>query len=397
MIARIGIGIAAALVLLVLFGSGKMVEFVDSNEIVIIQTPKGSLIHATSAGPWLQYFGSEQSFKRREQLWFAVQGKDDDGASMKIRFNDNGHARISGSIAWEMPTDPTNLTRIFQQYRTQDAVENQLVKPVVEKAVYMTGPLMSSTESAAERRNELLQLIEDQIENGIYLTRTVQVEEQDQITKEKRWRSVAEIVRDKEGKIVRAAESPLADFGIKTFNLTINEVKYDAAVEGQIQQQQAAIMAVRISMANAQKAEQDARTAAEKGKADAATAKWEQEKLNATLVAEAEGKRKAEEQNALAMEFYKRAQTAKGEAEYAYRSKLMQADNALEKRLEAYVETQKVWAKAVADYKGNWVPAINSGGNGANGAGSGMQTLVDMLSVKTAKDLGLDLGLQPKK
>ena len=83
-----------------------------------------------------------------------------------LRFNDNGHAAISGSVAWEMPTDTKCLRKIFEQYRNQAAVERDLVKPIVEKAVYMTGPLMSSTESAAGRRNELLQLIEDQIENG---------------------------------------------------------------------------------------------------------------------------------------------------------------------------------------------------------------------------------------
>jgi regulator of protease activity HflC (stomatin/prohibitin superfamily) len=260
----------------------------------------------------------------------------------------------------------------------------------------MTGPLMSSTESAAERRNELLQLIEDQIENGIYLTRTTQLEEEDPITKEKRRRNVAEIVKDKDGNVVRAAESPIKDFCIKTFNLTINEVRYDKEVEQQIQQQQQAIMAVRIAMANAQRAEQDARTVAEQGKADAARAKWEQEKENATIVAKAEGEKKQATLRAEAAKFYKEEQLLKAEADAGYRAKIMAADNALEKRLEAYVETQKIWAAAVANYKGNWVPAISSSGGGS-GAGSGMQTLVDMLSLKTARELGIDAGLQPKK
>ena len=397
MMRRFIAGTVAVIAVVFMFAGGKLVEFVDSNKIAIIQGVYGNLTFATSPGPWGQWFGTVESFARREQLWFmAAKTKDDKDNAMRIRFNDNGHGVISGSIAWEMPIEQKCLTRIFQQYRTQQALEDQLVKPIVQKAIYMTGPLMSSTESAAERRNELLQLIEDQIENGVYLTRTVSLEEEDPITKEKRRRNVAEIVKTQDHKIVRAADSPLREFCIKTFNLTINEVRYDKEVEAQIQQQQQAIMAVRISMANAQKAEQDARTVAEQGKADAARAKWEQEKVNSTLVAAAEGKRKAEEQNAIAMEFYKKAQSARAEADGGYKRALMQADGALDKRLEAYVETQKIWAAAVKEIKTPLVPTIVSGG-GAGGPGSGIQTLVDILSARGLKDLDLDLRQQPKK
>ena len=34
----------------------------------------------------------------------------------------------------------------------------------------MTGPLMSSKESYAEKRNELLRLMEDQVQRGVYRT-----------------------------------------------------------------------------------------------------------------------------------------------------------------------------------------------------------------------------------
>ena len=294
MLQKLFLGAVGAALLVVLLAGSKLIEFVDSNEIAIIQGVYGNLTFATTAGPWGQWFGTVETFKRREQLWFTTTDKDKSSA-LRIRFNDNGHGEILGSLAWEMPTDPKCLTRIFQQYRTQDAVEKQLVKPVTEKAIYMAGPLMSSTESAAERRNELLQLIEDQIENGVYLTRTVSLEEDDLITKEKRRRNVAEIVKDAKGQVVRAADSPLREFCIKTYNLTINEVRYDKEVEGQIQQQQKAIMAVRIAMAKATEAEQNTRTISEQGKATAAQAKWEQETINSTLVAEAEGKKRAEE------------------------------------------------------------------------------------------------------
>ena len=69
----------------------------------------------------------------------------------------------------------------------------------------------------------------------------------------------------------------------------------------------------------------------------------------------------------------------------------MNADGALDKKLDAYVEIQKAYASAIENYKGNWMPSSVSGG--AAVAGSGAQQMIDLLSVKAAKDLGLDMGI----
>lgn len=389
--------VATAVLLFALIFSGSVLEYVDSDEIAIIQYLGGSLQFATEPGPYWQGLGMVENYKKRTQFWFSVksdQGKKED-ESIRIRFNDQSHAKISGSIAWEMPLKPDCLRAIFQKYRTQSAIEHQLVRTVMEKAVYMTGPLMSSTESAAERRNELLQLIEDQVENGIYLTVTVQEKQPDPITGEIRNVNIVKLVKDAKGMTVRAAESPLKEFCIRTFNLSINEIKYDPEVEKQIQQQQAATMQVRIAIAQAKEAEQKTITTAEQGKANAAQAKWLQEKENATVVAKAEGLRRAEEQNAIAAKFYRDAQLLKAEGDAGYRQRIMQADGALALRLETYLESQKVWAKAVQEYKGQWVPSIQSGSG--TGGGNAAMTLIDLLSAKTARDLGLDLGLPGTK
>jgi hypothetical protein len=73
----------------------------------------------------------------------------------------------------------------------------------------------------------------------------------------------------------------------------------------------------------------------------------------------------------------------------------MEADGALEKKLQAYIEVSKLYANAIKDYKGNWVPSVvMGGGNGAQTAGSGVQELIDLLTVKTAKALGLDMSIR---
>src|SRR2546430_512902 len=149
----------------------------DATQVMVIQYPTGTLVVHTTPGFKLQWWGTSTKYNKRSQYWFST-AKDQGAAtdqSIKVRFNDGGHAQLSGSIAWEIPTDDKTLLLLHTKYGSQVAVEQQLVRTVVEKAVYMTGPLMSSKESYAERRNDLIHDIEDQIQNGIYQTRTEQV------------------------------------------------------------------------------------------------------------------------------------------------------------------------------------------------------------------------------
>lgn len=64
------------------------------------------------------------------------------------------------------------------------------------------------------------------------------------------------------------------------------------------------------------------------------------------------------------------------------------ADGALEQKLAAWVKAQEAWSKAIAEYKGAWVPTVQMGDQ--KGSGNGANALMDLLTTKTAKDLALD-------
>ncbi len=81
-------------------------------------------------------------------------------------------------------------------------------------------------------------------------------------------------------------------------NLSINSIDYDSSVEGQIKSQQSLTMQVQTAMANAKKAEQDAITTEQQGKADAAKAKWDQEVLKAKAVTAAQQQKEVAALNA---------------------------------------------------------------------------------------------------
>ena len=166
--------------------------------------------------------------------------------------------------------DVVNLTKIHTKFKGQAAVQSALIETITGKAVYLSGPLMSSRESYAEKRNNLLFYIEDQIQRGVYKTVQIEKHVKDSITGAEKTATVVELVLDKDGKPQRQEEAVLDQFGIKAFNFAIKRLPYDGTVEAQIKEQQKITMEVQTSMADAKKAEQRAITVAEQGKANAA-------------------------------------------------------------------------------------------------------------------------------
>lgn len=367
--------------------------YLESTSVLVVQYPWGELVTHTEPGIYPRFFGAIQKYPLSSQFSFSMQPNQGDDAdqSLRLRFNDGGHASVSGVIRWEIPTDAEHLTAVHRKFGSAKAIEQQLIRPTMESAAYTTGPLMSSTESSAEKRNLLLQYMQDQAKSGTYQTRTVAIKIDDPISGVEKTVNAAEIVTEN-GKPVREQESPITHFGINLLPISINQVKYDKEIEIQIQNRQKAIQDVQIAQANALKAEQEAITAAKQGEALAAKAKWEQEVIKAQKVTEAQQKLEVAQLEAQAAEQYKRKQILEGEGEAQKKQLIMNADGALDKKLEAYVEIQKAYATAIENYKGNWVPSYVSG-NAATVSGSGAMQMIELLSIKAAKDLGLDMGI----
>lgn len=375
--------------------SGSLVETVDADEIAVIQAPiSGELKPYISPGLKFQGFGTVTKYKKESQYWFSAledQGGKED-RSIRIRFNDGGHARMSGSVRWRMPMDEDNIEKVHMTYGSQKAVEQQLVRTVIEKAVYMTGPLMSSKESYAERRNDLISFIDDQASIGVYNTTTKEVKGTDPLSGKEKTFTVVEINTDSSGVFQRQEVSPLKDSGVSIYNLSLNTIKYNEVIEKQIAQQQNATMQVQTAIAKAKEAEQDAIRAEKEGQAKAARAKWEQEVIKAQVVTEGEQQKEVAKLSMEAAEYYKQEQILKGEGDAARKKLVMSADGALDKKLEAWVQVNQRYAEAIQNYQGNWVPTTVMGSNSGKSTG-GAQDFIDLMMMKTAKDLSLDISV----
>jgi RNase P/RNase MRP subunit POP5 len=403
-ISPLKIGIAAVLVLALVVAFWSCAEFLDAKHVMVVQYPDGGLRPATEPGIYPQWFGTVTKYERRAQYSFGIKGSAN--PPLKIRFNDGGHAEISGAVSWEMPTKPEQLIRLQKDFASQEAIDSQLVSKVLNNAIYFSGPLMSSTESSGERRAEMLQYVEDQAKNGIYKMVTRPEKQKDAITGLEKMVNVVEIVRDANGVPQRSAGSAIGDYGITLVQTTVEDIKYDSVVEGQIKQRQEAITQVQIALANAKKADQDKLTVEAQGAANAAKSKWEQEVVKAREITKAEQEKRVAELSAEkerevaklnkeAAEYTKAEQILLGQGEAERKKLVMSADGALEKKLEAYNKAIAELSSAIKEAKpGAWSPQVVMGGTG--GANSGI-ALVDLLMAKTARDLGLDLGIGGKE
>lgn len=366
-------------------------EDVDAGEVVVIQDPVDGDLHVYKEPGWQwQGWGRATHYKKSKQFWFnSSKDPDEVNNSIDVKWNDGGHASISGSIRYDLPMVDATLIQLHSTFSSQEAIENALIKTNIQKAVYMTGPLMSSKESYAEKRNALIFYIEDQASRGVYKTRQIEVKEADPLTGEEKMITRVEITEKTPGQPLRQEESPIKNYGIHLYNLSINEIAYDKNVEDQIRTQQQAIMNVQTAIANAKKAEQDAITIAKQGEALAAKAKWEQEVIKAKLVTEAESRNRVAELDLSTARLNKDKQILDGQGEAEKKRLVMSANGALEQKMEVWLKSQEYWANAFSKYQGNVTPMYMSGGSGSTG--NAAANFMDIMMMKSAKDLNLDM------
>lgn len=379
--------------------SGMWVENIPAGEIVVIQHPiDGDLMVYTAPGMVAQNFGKITHYKKSFQLWFSNKPQDGtiEDQSIKVRFNDGGHAAISGSVRVDLPTSYDEVIAFHTKFGSQEAIDKELIRTVIEKSVYMSGPLMSSKQAYAETRNDLISYIEDQAKNGVYKTSQKDMIGKDLITGAEKTVTIVEIQKDKDGSYLRQEVSPVVQYRTKLYNLSINDVKFDSLVERQIATQQQAIMQVQTAIAKAKEAEQKTLTAEKEGEATAATAKWAQEAIKATEVTKAEQERDVQLLKVQTAEAYKKEQQLLGEGDGAYKAAVLRADGALSQKLDTYEKVMTAFATNMGSVK--WVPDMVFGGAGGTGADktngiNSFQYLMQMMSVKTANDLRLDMSV----
>ena len=376
--------VAIILVVLGLYMSNSAFEDCDRSEIYVNQYPfTGEFAVWTDGGMHGQWWGTIHEYHKTTQVEFTGVEKNDDGyvasgsnPGAAVTFNDRGRGYIIGSLRVVLPTDELHMQKIQTDFGSEESLIATLIKPTLYKVVTSCGPLMSSLESVSETRTDLIQYITDQLNNGVYKTKSTKIEITNELTGEPEVITKAEIIFDSKapGGYKRQELSPFTQYGITCNLVSITDIKYDRATQDQIDAQKQANLAVVTAKTKSLEAIQKTVLITEQGKAEAEKAKWEQEKIKAVEVTKAQqefevAKLAAEtaQQEALRIK-------AEGEAEAAAAAAKVRAGLTPERAAEIKKETLIGIAHEFANANVDLVPKIMVSGN--NGGGSDpMQTV----------------------
>ena len=378
-------GLIAVLAIVVLACLGRIGEDVKNEEIVVNQFPiTGNMEYWTNPGFHWQWFGKTTSYYKTSQLWFGSEDENNKqlGNPIPVIFNDASEGMIYGSLRVKLPTDPTYLARIQTDYNGMDRLMNDLVRPTVNKVIYASGPLMSAFESYAEKKNDLIEYITDQLNNGVYKTTVKTIETVDPVTNEKKTVKIASLIVDENapGGYKRSEVSPFSYYGLEIGQVSVSKIGYSETVRKQIAQQQEANMMVQTSKAKTLAAQQEAIRAEEAGKAAAMEAKWQQEKIKAVEVTKAEQEYEVARLAALKAKEEAKKIEAEGQAKAAANRALVSAGLTPLERAQIEKETKIGVAEALSKIK---LPTyVVAGGNGGNG-----NTAMDAMGLKMMTDL----------
>lgn len=359
----------------ILFSILSLSLFEDANKTknYVCQMPITGAYHVwTDGGLQWQGFGNVESYHKTSQVEFSDLQKDENGyvavgknPAAALTFNDKGRGMIVGSFRVVLPNDNQNMQKIQRDFGSEEALINNLVRPTLYKVVTACGPLMSSLESVSETRTDLIFYITDQLNNGVYKTRSVREEAVNELTGDKEIRVRSEIVTDGAGAggYLRQEVSPFSMYGISCGLVSISDIKYDRATQDQIDAQKAANLAVITAKTKSLEAIQRTVQITEEGKASAEKAKWEQEREKAVAVTRAEQEREVAKLAAEKANFEKQRIIAEGEAQAAANRAKVAAGLTPQERAEWDYKTAVGIAEALANSKVRWVPEVIMGGN----------------------------------
>ena len=388
------------LILLGVF-AGKMVGYKQSTELLVKQSPFGTLSCVEGQGLYFKGFASIYKYDLAKSFYFnsstekvdghGWEGDEDDEDDISVTLSRNANADISGYLMYELPTDCDKLIELHKNQRSDKGIKHNLVRNAVLSAVRKTAPLFTAEEAKVTKIAEFRRLAEDQLVEGEYLT-TIEVlkekageDEVDSTGKvvkkaEVQEYRVTKLKLDTNGHRIITKKSPITQYGIVVKQLEIQNVKLDPKAQQQLDIVKEREMQRVANATAAETAKQKAITAKAEGDARIAEAKATQEVQKMTEVTMAEKEKavailNAEREKEVArLEALKAIEVAKKikaekEAEAQANRALVSAGLTPQERLEGEIQMNKDKWDAISKIQVPIVPTnmITSNGKGVSG------------------------------
>lgn len=396
------LGIAAVIVLILLgVFTAKLVGYKQSTELLIKQSPFGTLSCVEGQGLYFKGFASIYKYDLAKSFYFnsstekvngeGWEGDEDDEDDISVTLSRNANADISGYLMYELPTDCDKLIELHKNQRSDKGVKHNLVRNAVLSAVRKTAPLFTAEEAKVTKIAEFRRLAEDQLVEGEYLTTIELLKEkagEDEVDSTGKVVKKAEVQEyrvtklklDKDGHRIITKKSPITQYGIVVKQLEIQNVKLDPKAQQQLDIVKEREMQRVANATAAETAKQKAITAKAEGDAKIAEAKATQEVQKMTEVTMAEKEKavailNAEREKEVArLEALKAIEVAKKikaekEAEAQANRALVAAGLTPQEKMEAEIQMNKDKWDAISKIQVPIVPAnmITSNGKGVSG------------------------------
>ncbi|PZR33903.1 MAG: hypothetical protein DI538_17390 [Azospira oryzae] len=393
----------AAIVAFIFFIMVNPFSWNDAGNRTVVERTTGEQIVQFAPGIFYAGFFSKQKewpnqisvTYQEEKLENEIEDNGIEVGKISIRFSDATTADVKGITQFILPSDEKEMILIHNTHRTPQSLVTKRLAPYTKECLQSSAQLMSSEKHYGGGRAQMAQDFLDQLKEGVYLLKTEEHVLYDSLEHEKKRVYQTEVQYDKKTGTPKRKLSSIKEYGITVADAAITDVDYEDKVDQKLVKIIDAVTKSSISKQELMTAQQQTLTAKAKGEQALVEIEYQQKQDQTKQVVEAETKVKVAEQDKLQqkiayegsiLEAKKIKELADAQA-YA-RSRIMQADGALEMKLKAQVEVQKVWAEAFSKYTGAVVPQIQTGGGTTQ---NGALNFMDIMTAKTAKDFALDL------
>jgi hypothetical protein len=357
----------------------------------------GKMSVRLNAGTYFQWFGDISEYKNVATVGIGENHRGDGSAdidAVPVIFNDGSKAVISGLIRVKLPSTAEAAIHLKNEYAGGFAhfIQSGVV-PIVNNAIKLSANLRSA-QDAYTTLALFQQAVEDQLRNGIYVTKSdkVTITRSTGDTEEQRITAIVYDKYDKDGKPAADAQplrmpNRLQQLGCEVLECVIDVPAFDQKVEEMIAKRKDEAMKTELAKQEAIRAQQDALTAEQQGLANVAKAKYEKEVEKVQAVTQAQKEYEVAQLQAKQREQEKLAKIFEGQgiAEFN-RLKVVAGLTPQEKMEWEYKTKVGVAAELAKAQPGAFVPNImvNGGGNGNSGVNAmdavGIKMLLDIMN-----------------
>lgn len=346
---------------------------------------------------------------------------------VRLMFLDNVDALSDATVRFRIPADEESFLKMAHGYRTPENLLRTALIPAFKETLQATASLMSAEAYYSGGRTEFNNEFENQMSDGIYIvrreetqTRTNEVtrgsanaalgEDQEEFGDKTKTEFKVIKQSDNTGNLLRNTQK-FANFGIRVVDARVTDMNPNKAFlqrmtlkqkasadraiarEQRIQEQEQRLLAISKGEREVAERQAAAKVVQIEKTTDAETAKQLVITKATQLKEQAEiDKETAQIKFEQAIIDAKRIKTL-ADAEAHQKKVLIEADNALQPKLEAEVEIQKMWAEAYAKRQ---VPqyVFGDGGGTPKGGDSETASFMKLMTLQAAQNLNYERSVK---